>query len=282
MIQALLVGVGGELETHFIGRVPASCNVDVIDIDGTTKLVDNGVCVLDSATVNTTSTSAVAEDVTVVPVASAAGITTRRRYLFGDEEVTVKSVTGLNVTLCAPLERPHASGSTFVGMRVSFMVGAGVASAEKLNLRAVFKPNSGEYQAEAVEFAANVIPRLLISEVDIRKEFPKDKMSLSAELDLPAALADARDEMVLRLGGRHRAHVLLGIDHLRVGCRKQFWLSRRGDLGDAHRADMDQLERGYESWICMVDAQAPRVAGDGTVAAAPGKLAFPQMNLGAA
>ncbi len=270
MAQAVIIGVGGTIESTFVGRRPASCTVTIRDNDGDSVVTGAGTV----DTVNTTITAAAAEGDTTLTVASAAGIATRRRYLLGDEELTVKSVASLVLTLNAPLERNHASGTALQGLRVTFAVTSLVAAAEMLNGRATFVPDSGDPQSELVEFLVNKVPENLISEVDIRKVVPKNRMALSDELDLPQALRDARDNMVLDMGGRHNAHTRLGVEHLRRIAAYRFWLDRATEFGGDWQPEMVEMRAEYQRLLGLADAQTPSVAADGVVTSGPGEGAF--------
>lgn len=278
MIQAILVGVGGPVETAFVGYRPNSCTLTIFESDGT-PVIPGSVCTVDP--VNTTiSVAALAGDTTVT-ITSATSVTTRRRYLLGDEEVTVRSVLGLVATLCAPLERAHVIATPFQGLRVSFQVTAGTASTEMLDLRAVFVPDTGVPQAEACEFAMNVVPSQLISEIDIRKVIPKDRLALATELDLATALADARDNLVIDMGGSQRAHARLGVDHLRRLCAHRFWLDRELEFGTDWGVPMARIQQKYDRMLHMIASQAPVVSAGGTAIAGPKDAAFPDFDLGA-
>lgn len=242
------------MSTFFVGRRPSSCTMSIVGTENV-EIVSDAVCTVDP--VNTTlSVAALAGDETLT-LTSAVGVTTKRRYLVGDEEVTLRSISGSVASLWAPVERGHAVATPFQGLRVSYAVSGGVAAAESFDLQAVFTPDTGDEQVEVLNFVTRKIPDDLISEVDLRKLVPKSVQSISQETDMHAALRDARDELIIDLGGRQRASRLLGTDVMRRLAALRFWLDRRLEFGDAYRDTMSDLAREYAESIAQVRAGSP-------------------------
>lgn len=253
-MQALIKDRGGTVETYFLGRQPASCTVSVFDSEGSLK-VDEATCLRDS--VSTSLSSSAVEGDRSLSLASSSGIIPGWRYLLGDEAVTVKSITGATVTLWAPLARDHASGTTFKGLRVWCDVPSDKANAYWWDGYAVFTPDSGEPQTESVDCVRRMIPYALIDEVDIRDVIPKASLALSVELDLPRAFRQARDRFLVDIGGRNRAHTMLGVDHFRRPCALMFWLMRAFEFGAEYAEQFDRLQARYDELKKEIIAQTP-------------------------
>lgn len=95
------------------------------DDDGTAESATTGACSVDA--VNTTLNGAVVEGAKSLVVTSGTGVTKGRRYLVtdtdGDSElVEVIAVTGPTVHVTRPLLNDYATGSMFVGTRISIAV----------------------------------------------------------------------------------------------------------------------------------------------------------------
>ncbi len=259
--QTLVKGIGGTVETQFLDRQPASCMVSVYSSTGALK-VSSAAAVVD--TVNTTLSGAAAARARTVDVTSATSIVVGRRYRLGgpngteaDEVVTVKSLTASTCTLWAPLGVAHVSGATFRGTRVSYAVTSTQADAVWTNGWATFTPPAGDTLTEAVECYLTKIPDFLCDESDLRLVFPKLGLNLDAETDMVAALREARDETLLDLGGKNRAHAFLGFAELRRQCALKFWLLRRYSFGDEWSAQMDKLEAEYDKRKTEIIANLP-------------------------
>lgn len=267
--QVLTKNVGGTVETQFLDRQPASCLVSVFTGEGSAK-VSAAAATVD--TVATTLNGAVAAKATTVVVASATGIITNRRYRIGgtaageaDEVVTVKLVSGTTVTPWAPLGLAHSTGATFQGCRVSYAVTSTAADNVWTNGWATFTPPTGDTITEAVECYLTKIPDFLCDESDLRLVFPKLGKNLDAEMDMVAALREARDEVLLDLGGKNRAHTFLGAAEFRRQAALKFWLLRRYSFGDEWTAQFVAMEAEYEKRKTELIATMPVDADqDGT------------------
>lgn len=268
--QTLVKNIGGTVETQFLDRQPASCTVSVYTSEGAAKVSAQSATVDPVAT--TLSQAAAAKASTVV-LASATGVLVNRRYRLGaasggtepDEVVTVKSLSGTTATLWAPLVVAHSSGATFQGTRASYAVTSTQADAVWTNGWATFTPPTGDTITEAVECYLTKIPDFLCDESDLRRVFPKLAKILDAELDLPAALREARDETLLDLGGKNRAHTFLGFAELRRQAALKFWLLRRYSFGDEWTAQFAVMEAEYEKRKTELIATLPIDADqDGT------------------
>jgi len=267
--QVLTKNVGGTVEAQFLDRQPASCLVSVYTGEGAAK-VSAAAATVD--TVNTTLNGAVAAKATSIVVTSATGIITNRRYRIGgtaaaeaDEVVTVKAVSGTTVTLWAPLVVAHSSGATFQGTRVSYAVTSTSADNVWTNGWATFTPPTGDSITEAVECYLTKIPEFLCDESDLRLVFPKLGKNLDAEMDMPAALREARDEVLMDLGGKNRAHTFLGAAEFRRQAALKFWLLRRYSFGDEWTAQFTAMEAEYEKRKTELIATMPIDADqDGT------------------
>lgn len=249
--QTLIKNVGGTVEAQFLDRQPTTCTVSLFMDDGSAK-VTGATATVDP--VATTLSGAAAARATSITLASATSVAVNRRYRIGaasggsepGEVVTVKSLSGSTCALWAPLVAAHASGATFQGTRVSYTVASTSADVTWINGWATFTPNSGDTITEAVECYLTKIPEFLCDESDLRLVFPKLAKNLDAELDLPAALRQARDEVLLDLGGKNRAQTFLGANEFRRQAALKFWLLRRYSFGDEWTAQMTLLDAEYE------------------------------------
>jgi len=276
MSQDVIYGRGGTIDTHFLGHRPTTCTVTIYDANAT-ALVTAGSCTVDP--VNTTlSAPSLIGDLSVV-VASATGIVAGRRYLLDGEEVTIKSVSGTTVSIWAPLFFPHASASAFQGLRVSYAVAPNLVSAVAMDCQAVFTPDTGDEQAEAIHFVLRLIPVNLISLIDVRDILPKAIMALSSDLDVPRALRMARENTMLLLGSKNRAESHLGVDYFRMVAARQFWIDREFEFGGQFRDDIARLRDERDHLKAMIVAQSPVVNGDNTTTAGPGIVSFPDVAL---
>ncbi len=261
MIQAVIKGFGGTIDTYFLGARPTSCTVSVFTGDGAVK-VDAAAATVDL--VNTTASATVAKGATTVTLASGSNVVTGRRYLLGTsnaaataEVVTVKSLSSSVATLWAPTMQAHASGSTFAGTRVSYSVTSTQAAVLWWDGYARWTPNTGDIQEEVVDCVLRKIPEHLIDETDVRGVFSKAPQRLDAETDIPSALRDARDEFLRRLGGKNRAYCCVGADHFRHPCALVFWLQRAYDLGDEYAPLMERMEKELDVLIAKIESQIP-------------------------
>lgn len=258
MLQSVIKGRGGTIETYFLAGRPTSCTVSVYDGSGSAKVSAASGTV---DTVNTTITEPADALDTTLTVASATGIVAGRRYLLGAnpgaEAVGVKDIVGSVVTLWAPLVYGHADNETFVGLRVSYAVDSTAAAGLWWDGYAVFTPLTGDENTETVDCVRRKIPESLIDHSDIRLIIPKEQHALSAELDLGLAFRAARDNMLIDLGGKNRAQTILGVDHFRRPCAIRFWLDRRTEFGEEWAPQMLVLEKEYERLIEQIISQAP-------------------------
>jgi len=260
-IQALIKNVGGTIETYFLDRQVTTCTVSLYTSTGTKK-VDTA-----SATCDTTSTttSAIAEagDDTLT-LTSASGVVEGRQYLLGGtdgseprEVVTAKSISGTVVTLWGALNYDHATGTTFKGLRVSYAVSSSACDTLFWDGWADFIPSSGDVNTEIVYCVLRKIPDDLIGEPDIMMVFPSGREMLDTGIDLPRALREARDQFLFDLGGKNRAHTVLGASVFRRPCAIKFWLLRRHTMGDEWQKTMDVLKDEYETLVTKIIEQAP-------------------------
>lgn len=268
-IQALIKGIGGTVETHFLDRQVASCTVSVFTGAGA-KRVDGATATVDSVSTTTAAIGAAGDP--SITVTSSTGIVAGRRYLIGAtagseprEVVTAKSISGNVVTLWAPLTYDHATGATVHGLRVSYAVSASACDMLWWDGWADFTPDSGDVNTEVVYCVLRKIPDDLISEADLWLVFPKGAQLLDAELDMGAALREARDQFLFDLGGKNRAHTVLGVDAFRRPAAIKFWLLRRQTFGDEWSKAMDLLQADYDALLVKIIEQVPVDADqDGT------------------
>lgn len=278
MLQSVIVGIGGTIETEFIGGRPASCTVSIINADASVRVA---AVAATPDSVNTTAAVATAAQDTTVTLTSAAGVVNDgRRYLFDGEDVTVRSVSGSVVTLWAPLALPHAIGASFAGVRVTYSVSAGVCAAEWWDAQAVWTPASGDPQTEDLNCSTRKIPINLIGLTDVREVEPKALAMISTELDLPRSFRRARNLTLLALGAKDRANSHIGVDVFRLVAGHQWVLDRRTECGDhwGEQMKIHEAERGR--LIALALGQAPQSDGaGGTIPGALGAV-FPDINLG--
>jgi len=280
MLQHLVCGKGGTLSTFFTGRRPTSCTVSLFKSDGT-AIVTAQSCTVDS--VNTTLTLAATSGSSFqLQVGSTAGMAIRNRYLVGDEEVTIKQVVdAANVLLWSPISRDKPSGAPFVGLGVSAVIAnvPGVTDTPLWDCSAVFTPDVGEDQVEVVHVVQRVIPKRLISEVDIRNVDPKLAGSLSAELDIFVAFDLARERMFLDLGDSQRADTFLGTDHFRNLCAHRFWLDRQFEFGPEWGPQFEKIRAEYDRLRRQVMEETSTLNPDGTTGAPTFGGAYPFIDL---
>jgi hypothetical protein len=261
MYQCLKKGYGGELETYFYGGRPASATLNLFDAAGAQK-VTAGSVTLDL--VSTTCNGAVAAKAATITLTAVTNIVAGRRYQLGSvgaaepwEVVEVKSVSGMVATLYAPTRFAHATLATFAGIRGTYAVSASQAAAVWFDGVADWVPASGEIISETVDCMQRPIPTLLIGLDYLRQEFPKEAKLLDAELNLQMAVREARDQLLLHLGGKARAHTMRGTDHLRYPCALQFWLTRMLGWGDEWLERRKVLKDELDELIERLQGQVP-------------------------
>lgn len=279
MLQAVIRDLGGTIETYFSGA-PSTTTVSVYNASGTKKVDEQ------AATVDSTSTTLAAGaevGATTFTVASASGMAVGRRYLVGGSDETpevaiVKGIAGAVITPWAPLMFAHASGVAVKGLRVSYAVSAAAANELWWDGYALFTPTAGlglEPQVEAVDCVRRMIPYDLIDMGSVRDVLPKAPKALSAELDIPAALRAARDELLLDIGGKNRAHTILGTDQFRRPCALKFWLMRRFELGEEEWGPaLDVLQKEYDGLKDRIISQAAVDADQDGATNGPNDRAF--------
>jgi len=280
MIQRLACGKGGTVSTFFSGRRPASCTVTITKSDGT-AIVTSQACTIDP--VNTTVTIAATGGVTYqVQVGSTTGMATRARYLVGDEEVTVKQVIDAsNVLLWAPFMRDKPAGTPWLGLGVSAVIAnvPGVTDTPLWDAFAIFTTDLGDDQTETLQVVQRLIPKRLISEIDIRNVDPKLAGSLSQELDIFFAFDVARERMFIDLGDSQRADTFLGVDHFRNLCAHRFWLDREFEFGPEWKDQFERIRTEYDRLKRQVMAETSGLNADGTASAPTFSGAYPFIDL---
>ncbi len=262
-LQTLIRGVGGTLYTEFLDRHPVSCTVSVYTAQAGLK-VSAAACTIDSLS-TTLATIAEAGDDSIT-LTSAVSCYVGRRYLInatsGDtstaETVTVKSLSASTATLTAPLWSDHAIGSAVKGTRASYVVPAASADAVWVMGYADFNPNDGtDPQSEWVECFLRKIPEFGCDETDLRRVFAEGAKMLSANLDRPSALKQARDRFLLDLGGKNRPNVFIATDIFRDAVAMKFWLLRRFEMGDEWKGTLDDLQAAYDVLVGDIQTQVP-------------------------
>lgn len=250
MIQVLVKDVGGPIETYVLAGRPATCTVGVYNDDGTAIVAAGTSATVDPC--STTLTAGAAARATSFAVDDADDIIAGRRYRIGEagasepyEDVTVKSVSGTTVTPWAPLAFAHSSGAAVTGLRVSYSVSSSAAAALFWDGYAVWTPASGDPVVEPVHCARHVIPVNLIGLPDVLQIHSDAGKMLPAKLDLPRALLEARNELLLDIGGIAIVHTLLGNEHFRRPAALKFWLMRRFELGPEWKTALDDMAKEY-------------------------------------
>jgi hypothetical protein len=129
--QEILFGVAGQSfvydppEGRPTGTPTAQVFSTGTDDDGTAELATTGVCSVDA--VATTLNGAIAAGATSAVLANGASVVRSRRYVLTDadgdqEQVEVIAVNGTAVAFRQPIVNDYATGSTFVGTRISISV----------------------------------------------------------------------------------------------------------------------------------------------------------------
>ena len=262
-IQVVTKNRGGSIETEFLDRQVASCVVTVYTSQGVAK-VSAAACTIDAF--NTTLAAPASIGDTDIALANATSCVVGRRYRVGSgagttsiaETVTVQSLSASTATLIGPLLAAHAMGTTVKGLRASYSVSSAACDQTWVQGFADFDPQDGsDIQTEHVECYLRKIPEQGCDETDLRIVFPQAGKALDAELDIPAALKEARDMFLLDLGGKNRAHVFIGTDMFRRAVARKFWLMRRFSFGEDWKPQMDELQKEYEALIMDLQQQLP-------------------------
>lgn len=262
-IQTVVRNLGGTIETQFLDRQVTSCAVTLYTSSGGIK-VTAAACAIDA--LNTTLSSAAAVGDTQLSLASATSCFVGRRYLVGTgagtasvaETVTVKSLSASTAVLWAPVLSAHALGATVKGVRASYAVPASAADVPWVNGFADFDPKDGsDIQTEHVECYLRKIPEHGCDESDLRLVWPKAGKAIDAELDLPAAIKQARDRFLYDLGGKNRAHAFIGTDIFRDCVAMKFWLLRKLSFGDDWAPRLKELQDEYDHLIQDIQTQNP-------------------------
>jgi hypothetical protein len=263
-IQVIAKSAGGTIETYFLDRQVTSCTVTVYTGQGGTKGTIGAACTVDP--LNTTLSGAAIIGDKLIELASAASCFVGRRYLVGSgpgttsiaETVTVRSLAASTATLWAPLLSDHAIGTAVKGTRVWYTVSSAAADATWTGGYADFNPNDGsDVQTESVECYLRSIPKAGCDESDLRLVWPSAGKALDAELDLPAAIKQARDRFLYDLGGEARANNFIGTDVFRDCVAMKFWLLRRFSFGPEWATQMDTLQSQYDILIRHIKTQNP-------------------------
>jgi hypothetical protein len=261
MTQALIKGKAGTIESYFLGARPTSCTVSLYTGEGATK-IDEASATVD--TVNTTTSASAARGATTISLTSATGVVVGRRYGIGAqagsqprEVVMVKQLDSSVATLWAPTMYAHASASVFAGTRVSYSVTSTQADVLWWDGYADFTPDTGDVQTEVVDCVLRKIPDNLIDETDIHQIHPEVAKILSAKLDVPTALRNARDEFLRVFGGKNRAHCALGADHFRRPAALTFFIMLRYMLGPDWQAEIDLMEKERDLIIQKIESSIP-------------------------
>lgn len=260
-IQTLVKDVGGTIETYFEDARPSSVTVTVYTGEGAKK-IDGEAATVDS--VSTTVSSAVTKCTTTVALTSAASVVSGRRYILGVDEstapkeiVTVKSVDSSTATLFAPTLYAHNSGDAFRGGRVSYSFPAASADVTWFDGYADWTPASGDPITETVDCALRKIPDDLIDWSYCLRWFPKGGKTVDAELDMRAALRDARDRFLRRLGGRVRTHKMLGSADFKLGAALEFWAQRMVSWGEEWAEDRAEMEKRIQDEVDKLRSTVP-------------------------
>lgn len=272
MIQAVLKNVGGTISTEFLDRYPGTTvTVSVYTGDGGLK-VSGATATVDS--VNTT----ISADVTVgdisVSLVDATSVKVGRRYGLGSlngtqprETVSVRYLSASTATLWGPVINDHSTGEALMGTRASYAVTSTQADALWWDGYAVFTPADGtDPQTEVVDCVLRKIPEQACDETDLARVFPKGPGMLDEELDMPAAIREAREWFLIDLGGkgmggRARAMTVLGADHFRRPVAIKFWLQRRASFGEDSAFELDKLQAEYDYMLDRIRDLIP-VDGD--------------------
>lgn len=262
-IQVVTKAIGGVIETYFLDRQVASCTVTLYTGQGGAKLTAQA-CTVDPLTTTLAAPAAVGD--TSIPLANAVSCFVGRRYLVGSgsgttsiaETVTVRSLSASTAVLWAPLLNAHAMGTAVKGTRVWYTVSAAACDTTWIGGYADFTPNDGsDNQTESVECYLRPIPKQGCDESDLRLVWPSADKALDTELDLPAAIRQARDRFLYDLGGKNRANVFVGTDIFRDCVAMKFWLLRKMAFGDAWTGQMKDLQDQYDLLIRDIQTQNP-------------------------
>ncbi len=215
-------------------------------------------------TVSTTLSALAAKGATTLALASATGVVVGRRYGIGAqsgtqprEVVQVKDLASSVATLWAPTMYAHASGATFGGTRVTYALTSAQTSVLWWDGYADFEPNTGDTQNEVVDCVLRKIPENLIDETDLYGVHAELAKMLSAKVDVPTMLRNARDEFIRRLGGKNRAYCALGADHFRRPTALVFFLLCRYMFGPDWQAEGDLMEKELDMLLAKIESEIP-------------------------
>ncbi len=273
MSQYLLKNIGGTLETYgFFDRTVSSCTVTLYTGQGSKK-VDAGPCTIDSVSTTLSADSVVGD--TAITATSLAGLVVGRRYAIGTvasteprEVVEVKAIVSPNVELWSPLLYDHSVGVTLKGCRVSATIASTACDGLWWDGFADFVPDSGDTVTESVSCVLRKI-QFVLDETDLLDVFPDGAKILGEAENLPRLIRQACERAILDLGGKNRAHTLLGSDHFRPFFALKFWLLRRFEIGEDWKSTMDSVEQEYTNLKRQLIDQVPVDADqDGTTTGA--------------
>ncbi|MBE9552420.1 MAG: hypothetical protein IMF05_03040, partial [Proteobacteria bacterium] len=182
----------------------------------TVALYDSGANVLQAAaaatlsTADTTISAAVALGADTITVVSATGIVEGVEVWIGTtgtdilELCRVKSVATLVVTLQAPLQYAHVSGSEVKGSRITYALTTTHTATASRNNRALwaYTVDSTSYEATQLFDIAESVFKLLITPSDLRKKIPHNLRYAAQDLSDLELIVEAENAIYTDLTRR--------------------------------------------------------------------------------
>jgi hypothetical protein len=262
--QHITLDEGGTVSINLIAQ-PTTITVEVEMGDGTDVSSGSGV----ASTIDTTLTAAVGKGATVLPLTSVTGVSNGATLWIQDvpENVRVKSVNALAVSIFGKVINDHANASPVQGCTCSYAISASEASSVWWDGRVKWTID-GIVHFTAVECTKYPLTRHA-GLSDLRAENPKIHDMLDAEEDVEETLDLAHESVLSKIGARARARVFPGSTEFTRAVVLTWWEAfwRRLE-GDSAQNMLNRYERESAEEIARVAATAPRDENqDGVVSA---------------
>lgn len=183
---------------------------------------------------------------------SATGVVAGRRYLVGGPEagggewVTIRALSGTTATLVRRLQRARASGSGFVGTRLTFAVTTASTAAPGRNFRVEW--TSPEGVVTPVPFdVTRYAPTSALTGEELRDLDPAFFARVSAGEWLPGRVASAWEMILRHVSQQVAPGALIGMVDLTTahGYLVRALLAESFGKSDEARAELDDLRRRY-------------------------------------
>ena len=204
--QHITYGEGGTVYIDLQTR-PTSVTVTIEKSDGSDIVIGKTATI---NSVNTTLSGAASQGAATVSVVSASNIANGQVLYMSDdpEHVLVQSVNGTTVTLRRPLMKNHISGAAFQGTRASYTVSSSDAGSLMWDGRIKWTVDNVIEWSEIECTKYPLRRRATIQDAYDRQ--PKLYEILDSEVDTERLLDLGHEEVLSRIGAKHRARVYPG------------------------------------------------------------------------